>query len=226
MPSGPHAKRYTSRALPRSYAAALSASRNVSFSYASLVLAMAMLMALAKMRSYSVLGSPSRSPAPGASTSSIQASSRVTRRIAALAVVVSKLASSMPSPASARAQRMASAPNSLMASCSVLKLPVDLDIFSLLSSRWPLQRMARGHFSGLLGHMAVWLYSAMVRWLPIRSLPDTRRSQGYQNSNSRRMAASVSAGMGQLAGAGWPRKMWSHTSLVMCSGLMAPCVRP
>ena len=48
-------------------------------------------------------------PAPGARTSSIQANSLVSRKMAALAVVVSKLASSKLSPASARAHRMQSA---------------------------------------------------------------------------------------------------------------------
>ena len=50
---------------------------------------------------------------------------------------------------------------------------MDLDIFSALSSRWPLVRIARGHSSGASGQMAVWLYSANDRWLLIRSLPDT-----------------------------------------------------
>ena len=31
---------------------------------------------------------------------------------------------------------------------------------------------------------AAWLYSDIVRWLPIRSLPETRRSTGYQKANS------------------------------------------
>jgi len=51
--------------------------------------------------------------------------------------------------------------------------PVDLDIFSAFSSRWPLVRIARGHSSGASGQTAVWLYSANDRWLLIRSLPDT-----------------------------------------------------
>ena len=69
---------------------------------------------------------------------------------AALAVLSSKLASSTPSPASARAMRMASALYSKMAWLRVLKLPVDLDIFSALSSRWPVQRTDLGHLSLLV----------------------------------------------------------------------------
>ena len=54
--------------------------------------------------------------------------------------VVDKVASSMPSPASAAANLMASALYSSMAVFNVLKLPVDLDIFSPLRSRCPLVR--------------------------------------------------------------------------------------
>ena len=54
-----------------------------------------------------------------------------------------------------------------------LRAPVDLDIFSALSSRWPLVRTARGQRSGRPAHTAVWLYSAKVRWLLMRSLPET-----------------------------------------------------
>ena len=57
--------------------------------------------------------------------------------------------------------------------------PVDLDIFSALSSRWPLVRKARGWRSGRPAHTAAWLYRQNVRWFWIRSLPDTRRSIGY-----------------------------------------------
>ena len=49
---------------------------------------------------------------------------------------------------------------------------MDLDIFSALSRRWPLVRMERGHLLGSLCQIAVWLYSAKLRWLLIRSLPD------------------------------------------------------
>jgi hypothetical protein len=38
-----------------------------------------------------------------------------------------------------------------------LKFPVDFDIFSALSSRWPLQRMERGHLERSAAQMAVWL---------------------------------------------------------------------
>lgn len=42
----------------------------------------------------------------------------------------------------------------------------------------------RGHMSGSFSQIAAWLYRAMVRWLPIRSLPDTRRSRGYLHNTS------------------------------------------
>jgi hypothetical protein len=58
-----------------------------------------------------------------------------------------------------------------MALRSVLKFPVDLLIFSALSSRWPLQRTERGHLERSAAQMAVWLYSANVRWFWMRSLP-------------------------------------------------------
>ena len=54
-------------------------------------------------------------------------------------------------------------------------LPVDLDIFSPLRTRWPLQRMLWGHLDGSFSQMAVWLYSAKLRWLLIRSLPEACR---------------------------------------------------
>ena len=54
---------------------------------------------------------------------------------------------------------------------------MDLDIFSAFSSRWPLVRMPRGHSPGSPAQMAVWLYRANVRWLLIRSLPDTYASK-------------------------------------------------
>ena len=42
-------------------------------------------------------------------------------------------------------------------------VPVDLDIFSPLRSRWPLHRMLLGHFSGAFSQIAVWLYRAKLR---------------------------------------------------------------
>lgn len=59
-----------------------------------------------------------------------------------------------PQPYKIRALRRkgGSAP---MACRSVLKLPVLLLIFSLLSMRWPLVRMPSGHLSS--GSSAVWL---------------------------------------------------------------------
>lgn len=45
----------------------------------------------------------------------------------------------------------------------VRSLPVDLDIFSALSRRWPLVRMERGHLLGSLCQIAVWLYRAKLR---------------------------------------------------------------
>ena len=47
--------------------------------------------------------------------------------------------------------------------------PVLLLILSPLSSRCPLQRIARGHLEGSSSQMAVWLYRQKVRWLLIRS---------------------------------------------------------
>lgn len=41
--------------------------------------------------------------------------------------------------------------------------PVDLDIFSAFSRRWPLVRMERGHLLGSFCQIAVWLYSAKLR---------------------------------------------------------------
>lgn len=52
------------------------------------------------------------------------------------------------------------------------RTPVDLDIFSALRRRWPLHRIARGHLLSS-PQIAVWLYKQKVRWLLIRSFPDT-----------------------------------------------------
>jgi hypothetical protein len=59
----------------------------------------------------------------------------VRRKIAAFAVSSTKLASSIVSPASASANRIASDEYASIAALSVLKLPVDLLIFSLFRSR-------------------------------------------------------------------------------------------
>ena len=58
-------------------------------------------------------------------------------RMPASAVPDTKLASSTLSPESARARRIPSAENVSMASVKVMKLPVDLAIFSEFSSRCP-----------------------------------------------------------------------------------------
>jgi hypothetical protein len=59
----------------------------------------------------------------------------VRRKIAAFAVSSTKFASSIVSPASASANRIASEEYSSIAVFNVLKLPVDLLIFSLFRSR-------------------------------------------------------------------------------------------
>mmetsp|Transcript_36556 Transcript_36556/g.61594 ORF Transcript_36556/g.61594 Transcript_36556/m.61594 type:complete len:203 (+) Transcript_36556:1883-2491(+) len=183
-----------------------------------MVVWMAISISAAKTRSGKVSAVPSRSPAPGARCSSIHCSSFVKRRMDAFAVASTKLASSRPSPASARLILMASALYSSMACLSVLKLPVDLLIFSLFSIRCPLQRNERGH--SFFGKMAVWLYTVKVRWFWIRSLPDTRRSNGYQKLNSRRMRSSFSLGTLHASGHGLSRKMWSNTASVTSSALI------
>ena len=65
---------------------------------------------------------------------------------------------------------------------SATKIPLLLDIFSPSIMIKPLQKMLFGWCSGL--KTALWLYSAMVRWLGMRSRPLTRKSSGYQYSNS------------------------------------------
>ena len=65
----------------------------------------------------------------------------------------------------------------------------------------------------------------MVRWLGMRSLADTRRSMGYQYSNSAFISSSRAAGMPELTGgstdaSGPLMKMKSNTSLVSCSAVM------
>lgn len=77
----------------------------------------------------------------------IYVSSLVSLKMDALAVASSKLASSIPSPASARPILSASDPYSTIAYFSVLKFPVDFDIFSLFNSKCPLHLMDLGHFS-------------------------------------------------------------------------------
>jgi hypothetical protein len=72
--------------------------------------------------------------------SDIHFSSTNNFKIAAFATSVSKFASSSPSPASARVILVASAPNFYMQSLIVKKFPVDLDIFSLLRTMYPLQK--------------------------------------------------------------------------------------
>lgn len=57
-----------------------------------------------------------------------------------------------------------------------------------------------GILFGAPPQMAAWLYKDIVKWFPIRSLPDTRRSRGYQYENSRFSVAKYSAGMAQPDG--------------------------
>ena len=120
--------------------------------------AIAVSMALANTLSAKVAEESAARSLPCADASrmdSIHSSSFVNRKIAALAVSWTKLASSMPSPASASANLMASALYSSMAVFNVLKLPVDLDIFSPLRSRCPLVRKPRGHLLSSPSQIAV-----------------------------------------------------------------------
>lgn len=57
--------------------------------------------------------------------------------------------------------------------------PVDLDIFSELSIRWPLVRKARGCRPSCPAHTLACVYRQKLRWFWIRSFPLTRRSSGY-----------------------------------------------
>ena len=78
-----------------------------------------------------------------------------TRRIFAFAVFSSKFASSNPSPASAKLNLVASAPNFSIASLSVNELPVLFDIFFPFSIKCPFVLIASGHLSS--GKSAAWL---------------------------------------------------------------------
>ena len=126
-------------------------------SYASFVAAIAAWISLANVRSQNASRAPVRSsPAFALAIISVHQSISVwKRRMLAFAVFSSKLASSMPSPASASDTREASAPNFSTDWRRESVLPVLLDILAPLSIRWPLARIARGQcFSG---KMAAWL---------------------------------------------------------------------
>mmetsp|Transcript_123290 Transcript_123290/g.343317 ORF Transcript_123290/g.343317 Transcript_123290/m.343317 type:complete len:202 (-) Transcript_123290:2309-2914(-) len=143
-------------------------------------------------------------------------------RSALFATVSSKLADSRVSPELAIARRTVSAEYFFMMSSSVKKLPLDLDIFSLLTRSQPLQKNPRGHSSGSFSQTHAWLYSAMVRWFWMRSLPETRRSIGYQNLNSRCIFSRVALGIFESKGSGPFRNRKSHTASVRSDALMAP----
>ena len=76
---------------------------------------------------------------------------------------------------------------------------MDLDIFSLFSWMCPLQKNERGIFEPS-GQTAWWMYSDIMRWFLIRSLPLTRMSNGYQYSNSWRSFCSFSSSIPHSAG--------------------------
>jgi hypothetical protein len=135
----------------------------------------------------------------------------------AFAVVSSKFASSIPSPASASANLVASAPHLWRACLRVRKFPVLFDIFFPLSMRCPFARIAKGQcFSGKI---AVWLYRQNVRWLGIKSLPDDRISIGYQYEKECLSAWRDFSGMLVDFGTGPEARTYSQTSSVICSGV-------
>lgn len=123
----------------------------------------------------------------------------------ALAVVASKLASARPSPESARATLVASAPNFSTHSLRVRKFPVDFDIFSELSMRCPFALTDLGQYFS--GKIAEWTYTQNERWFRMRSRPDERMSSGYQYVNSDRSASPCSLEMGALDGNGLSVRM-------------------
>jgi len=74
----------------------------------------------------------------------IQSSKVVNFKMAPSAYYVSKLASSNPSPASAKVSLVESTPNFSILCLRVIKLPVDLDIFSPSNMVYPLQNIDLG----------------------------------------------------------------------------------
>lgn len=76
-------------------------------------------------------------------------------KIIAFAFFSSKFASSIPSPASASANLVASAPNFSIPCLIVKKLPVLFDIFAPFNIKWPLVLMLNGQCSS--PKMAAWL---------------------------------------------------------------------
>mmetsp|Transcript_84880 Transcript_84880/g.226480 ORF Transcript_84880/g.226480 Transcript_84880/m.226480 type:complete len:206 (-) Transcript_84880:90-707(-) len=190
MPARPVPARYRSRARCILSQPSTSASRNCR---ASMLLAVALtcrLMSFSNSLSMSRSACPNRKRRPQLPTSSSASGSMAARALrmnwysaaslstAALATSDSKLASSLVSPAAARANRSASAEYSITASRIVRKLPADLDILAPSSMMCPLVRKPLGHMSR--GSMAAWVKRQKSRWLGMRSRPDTRRSMGYQ----------------------------------------------
>mmetsp|Transcript_19068 Transcript_19068/g.48562 ORF Transcript_19068/g.48562 Transcript_19068/m.48562 type:complete len:275 (-) Transcript_19068:2131-2955(-) len=211
-------RRYLSRASWNSWKPNLSAARNCMRSKDSLQPRARRSISLVNhLSANSAVGSPFAVSAPLSNSDFIQSSSLTSFLMAMSTVSIAKLASSFPSPASAQANRVASAEKRSHASPRVMKLPSDLLIFLPSTSTCPLVNIERGHSSGLSGHTAAWLYSDMVRWLLIRSFPETRRSIGYQYANSRFIAASGSAD--RPAGAGLSRNTKSKSSSVHCAAL-------
>ena len=92
-----------------------------------------------------------------ASAARAHSSSAVSERMERSAMVVSKFALRIPSPASAHAKRVASAHHFSHACSRPMKLPLDLDIFSASTCTWPLQKIERGYFAGSSCQTAAWL---------------------------------------------------------------------
>mmetsp|Transcript_9857 Transcript_9857/g.37146 ORF Transcript_9857/g.37146 Transcript_9857/m.37146 type:complete len:351 (-) Transcript_9857:2107-3159(-) len=208
--------RYRSRARRISKNPAFRASRKSICSHLRSAMAMSTFMSFSKALSKKVQAGrwaplivAIRSPfAPSSISLSevlMKSSSVVSIRIAVFAVARAKLASSDVSPASAQANRTASAEKLDIPSCIMMKFPFDLDIFSASTRMCPFAYMPLGHRSGRLFHTSQWLNRAIVRWFGIRSLAETRRSIGYQYSNSVRSSSNTSA-WGEL-GLSPPKKM-------------------
>ncbi|OPY55464.1 MAG: hypothetical protein A4E51_00778 [Methanosaeta sp. PtaU1.Bin055] len=86
---------------------------------------------------------------------------------------------------------------------------MDLDIFFPSRETKPLTAIALGQREG--GYIATWWYRKKRRWFATRSLPEDRRSTGYQYSNSARIFRTVSSGSparsATAAGSPFPRNM-------------------
>src|SRR3989338_5876814 len=95
---------------------------------------------------------------------------------------MSKLASSMPSPAFALVKRTMSALYFSYNSLIVKKLPLDFDIFSLLTIILPL--IINDFGQCFFGNNATWLNMQNERWFWTRSFAEFLKSKGYQYSKS------------------------------------------